>query len=262
MNAATASMPRPPGRARAGSVRSFALALAVHGLLFGLLFFGIRWQSRPPAVVEAELWIEPPRPAIVSPPSAPAAPPRETAKVEPPPPKPDIAIREEIRKPEPRRDDKPKAEPKPDERPKAEPRKEAAPVDDPVKADLIKEELRREAARELQKEAQARDAASAVAAQSAKAVAEWNARVSAKVRSHIPVPVADAVAGNPEALFEVSLLPTLEVVGVRLVKSSGNRAYDEAAERAIKAASPLPPPASERVTPPRVLNLRMRPKDL
>lgn len=251
----------PPRGGRAGRLRSFALALAMHGLLFALLFFGIRWQSRPPAVVEAELWSEPPRAAPAPAPAPPPAVVREEAVPEPAPPKPDIVIREERRKPEPKKEDKPRAEPKKEDRPKAEPAKDAkaGPADDPVKAALLKEELRQQAARELQAEAAARSAAADAAAQAAKGAAEWNARVSAKVRSRIPGMVADAVPGNPEALFEVTLLPGLEVGSIRLVKSSGNAAYDEAAERAIRAASPLPAP--ERMTAPRLLTLKMRPKD-
>ncbi len=49
-------------------------------------------------------------------------------------------------------------------------------------------------------------------------------------------------AGNPEAIFAVVLLPTGEVWSARLRKSSGNRAYDEAWERAILKPSPLPRP--------------------
>jgi colicin import membrane protein len=69
-----ANAPHPErGESRAGTVRSFALAFVVHGLLFAFLYFGIRWQSRPPAAIEAELWSEPPRvaaPAAEVPPSA------------------------------------------------------------------------------------------------------------------------------------------------------------------------------------------------
>jgi colicin import membrane protein len=81
-------LPRSAGRA--GTVRSFTLAFVVHGLLFAFLYFGIRWQSRPPAAIEAELWSEPPRPAV----PAPASPPQPV----PEPPKP--VVREEP-KPEP-----------------------------------------------------------------------------------------------------------------------------------------------------------------
>ena len=31
--------------------RAFALALAVHAMLIGVMFVGVRWQSRPPETV-------------------------------------------------------------------------------------------------------------------------------------------------------------------------------------------------------------------
>lgn len=48
--------------------------------------------------------------------------------------------------------------------------------------------------------------------------------------------------GNPQALFEVVLLPGGEVLSATLKKSSGIPAYDAAVERAIMAAQPLPVP--------------------
>jgi colicin import membrane protein len=48
--------------------------------------------------------------------------------------------------------------------------------------------------------------------------------------------------GNPEAVFDVVQIPDGTVISVKLVKSSGNKAYDEAVERAILKASPLPLP--------------------
>jgi colicin import membrane protein len=54
--------------------------------------------------------------------------------------------------------------------------------------------------------------------------------------------VAD-VPANVEAIFKVTLLPDGTLVDDPvLVKSSGFPAYDEAAERAILSAEPLPVP--------------------
>ena len=50
------------------------------------------------------------------------------------------------------------------------------------------------------------------------------------------------LAGNPEAIFEVVQLPTGEIIDAKLRKSSGNRAYDDAVQRAILKSSPLPRP--------------------
>ena len=46
--------------------RSVVLALAVHLVLFVILFFGVRWQSHEPSAMVVELWSEPPSPSIQS----------------------------------------------------------------------------------------------------------------------------------------------------------------------------------------------------
>ena len=66
--------------------------------------------------------------------------------------------------------------------------------------------------------------------------------------------------GNPEAVFDVVQLPTGEVLSVRIARSSGNRAYDAAVERAILKSSPLPLPASRELFS-RELKLTFRPQD-
>lgn len=244
MNAAALNQPFVAGANRADAARSFLLAAAVHCALFGFLYFGIRWQSQPPAAIEAELWAalpSPPVPEPVSPqtPRAEVKPePKPEIKPEPKPaPKPDIAEKIEKKKPEPK-----KEEPKP------------RAQDDLIKQALMKEKIAQDLQRESMAQAAARDAA-ALADRSRRG---WEASIAAKVRSRVLLP--DNLAGNPEAVFEVSLLPSMDILGVKLVKSSGNRAYDEAAERAIHASSPLPkPPAG--VDPGRVLLFPFRPKN-
>jgi colicin import membrane protein len=55
------------------------------------------------------------------------------------------------------------------------------------------------------------------------------------------------VPDSAEAKFMVIVLPGGSVMndGVKLIKSSGNAAYDSAAERAIYKAQPLPMPQDE-----------------
>ena len=60
--------------------------------------------------------------------------------------------------------------------------------------------------------------------------------------------------------FLCGSLPTAEVLDVKLKKSSGNRAYDDAVQRAILKSSPLPRPERSDVFQ-RVLELRVRPRD-
>lgn len=243
MSAATLNLPFAPGADRAGSVRSFLLAAAVHCGLFALLYFGIRWQSQPPEIIAAELWTPVQTIPVAAPkPEAPRVEvkPEPVVKDEPKPvPKPDIAEKIEKKKPEP----KPVAK---------EPPKRVE--DDPIKDALRKEQI----ARELQRETVAQAAARDSAALADRTRQGWIAQIAAKVRSKVTVP--PTLAGNPEAVFEVSLLPTMDVLSVKLIKSSGNSAYDEAAERAINAASPLPPPPPG-VTPERTMRFPFRPKN-
>jgi len=86
-------LPTEPGRWRA-----LALAGLVHGLLFGLLWFGVRWQNETPATVEAEIWST--RPIEAAPRPQPAPPP---PRPEPAPPQPQRPVEpvKEIPKPVP-----------------------------------------------------------------------------------------------------------------------------------------------------------------
>jgi colicin import membrane protein len=60
------------------------------------------------------------------------------------------------------------------------------------------------------------------------------------VRGNIVLP--SGIQGNPQAVFEVTQLPSGEVLGVKILKSSGNKLLDDAIERAILKSSPLPKP--------------------
>lgn len=248
-----------PPRREPALLRSFLLALAMHAVLVGMMFIGVRFQSRPPATVEVELWeASPPPPAPRPPevkPEPKPAPPPPPPKVEEPPkpsPKPDIAVRE---KPKP----KPKPEPKP--RPKPAPPKQDRDFEKRMREQLALEQqaVARQEAERRERELKALIAKREADAQ-AKALATWVDKIKSKIRGRIPVLVAQAVPGNPEAVFMVSLLPTGDVLTVRMRKSSGTAAYDEAVERAILGASPLPLPEDKRLFQ-RQLELRFRPKD-
>ena len=243
--------------------RSFVLAFVVHALLVGVMFLGVRWQSHEPDTVTVELWEAPapapppPAPRVEAPKPAPAPPP-PVVKPEPKVEKPDIAIRE-----------KPKPKPKPKPEPKAEPKAE------PPKRDLAFEQRLREqvaveqkALAEQQRLAEAQQRERELQALIAKKQADarqgalnaWIVRISGRIRSHIPVSVVEEVQGNPEAIFDVTLLPTGEVLTAVRRKSSGNRAYDDAVERAILKSSPLPKPDDPGVFQ-RRLELVFRPQD-
>lgn len=83
--------------------------------------------------------------------------------------------------------------------------------------------------------------------------------VVARVRPLVQVP--DGLNGNPTAVVQVTLLPSLEVRDVKLVQSSGNPQYDEAVQRAVMAARTFPAlPAGMSFSDVRVMKLKFRPK--
>lgn len=238
-----------------GMGRSFALSAIVHLALVAVLVLGVRWQVRAPDTVEVDLVEAPPPPAppapVVQPPKPVPAP-----KVEPPPPqvkKPDIAIQE-----------KPKPKPKPEPKPKPKP----VPKDDPELQKRMREQLAQEqreldqqrAERELREllARQQAEAARQAAAAQAKALNQYIASIQRAVKSNWILP--QNIQGNPEAVFLVVQIPSGDVISVKLVKSSGNRAYDEAVERAILKSSPLPKPPSPDLFS-RELKLTFRPQD-
>ena len=115
--------PEEPGKKYA-----LACTFLVQAGLIAALFLGVQWKRSAPEVMEVELWASRPMPAThVLPPPPPPEPevkaqlPKPVPRVEPKPEplpakKPDIVIKEEKKKPEPK-----KVEPKPE--PKPEPKK-------------------------------------------------------------------------------------------------------------------------------------------
>jgi colicin import membrane protein len=211
------------------------LSVVVHLALFTFLFFGIRWQSKLPDAVVVELWD---RPAVEQQAEAPKAEPKPE-----PTPEPKIEPKVEPRV-EPRVE--PKAEVKPvkpdiavEKEKKPQPKKEPKKVEPTVtKFDRAKA-IQSEVERDLRQVSPASRPAPPPAGTVVDA--GYAKKIQAKIRSNVVLPVG--IVGNPEAIFDVVQLPTGEVLEpVRLRKSSGNRAYDEAVERAILKSSPLPKP--------------------
>jgi colicin import membrane protein len=238
--------------------RAFILALAVHSMLVGVMFFGVRWQNYRPEVVSVELWEAPPPPPPPVPVEEVKPPP---PKVEPPPPKPEPKPEPKIEKPQivekappPKPKPKPKPEPtveKPKPKPKADPEFEKQ-----LRAEAAAEQKKLE---EQSRAREARETAQRLAATAQqKAQQTWMEKIAASIRNRINMP--PNVDGNPEAIFDVALLPTGEVLSVRRRKSSGHAGYDAAVERAIYAASPLPKPDQPGIFR-RDLELKFRPKD-
>ncbi|MCL2875747.1 MAG: TonB C-terminal domain-containing protein [Betaproteobacteria bacterium] len=259
---------RPDHRPRQVPPRRFLsliLTIAVHIGLAVLLFFGINWQSRPLGSLEIELVSGPPAPAPISPPSE--SPPPEPPKAEPPPPEPP--------KPEP-----PKEEPKPEiatkkqEKPKQEPPKpekkpERKPPEPPLKPiDLSKQldQKLNQAIKRSNEEKKVNDLLTSGQQGKSTRVSgtpgeldAYRLAIAAKVRRNLISP--PGLSGNPEALFEIEQIKGGrggEIVNIKLKKSSGNRALDEAIERAIRKSDPLPLPDNPNLFT-RTLEVTFRP---
>ncbi len=126
-------------------------------------------------------------------------------------------------------------------------KKKVAPKPVPVKPDTRLED------------AAARERAEQAAAQG-KVVDEYVAKIMTRIRSRIVMP--PDVPDDARAEFAVTVLPGGSVLNPRLLKTSGNSAYDSAVERAILKAQPLPLPADTALFNQfREMKLGFRPKE-
>jgi colicin import membrane protein len=251
----------PFGRQEPAFGRSFVLSAVVHIGLVLVLFLGVRWQSHAPETITVDLVEAPPAP-VVEPKPVPAPPPPKPA------PEPEVKPEPRVEKPQIAIPEKPKPKPKPEVKAEPKPKPEVKPKPDPEFQKRLQEQVAQEqraldqqrAERELREliAKQQADAARVASAARSKALNEYIARIQAKVRSNWILP-AD-IQGNPEAVFLVAQLPTGEVLSIKLVKSSGNDAYDAAVERAILKSSPLPLPSAQELFS-RELKLTFRPQD-
>ena len=76
---------------------------------------------------------------------------------------------------------------------------------------------------------------------------EYKAKILAKIKSKLVLP--PDLPNDPIAEYGITLLPGGEILSVKLRKSSGFRSFDEAVERAIILARPLPLPKDKSLFP-------------
>lgn len=254
------------------ALKAGVLALLVHGLFFLLLVVSFNWRVAPPLrAPEVELWDSLPTPVVPQPEPQPEPPrpepvPRVEPEPEPPPPPPEpkaeIVVKPKpvVTKPEPKPEKKPKEKeiPKPDPAIKA--REEEQQRLEEIKKQLLAEESPLEAQRKDAQQAAAARAAQSAAASSS-AVNEYKAKIQSKIKRYVNRQLCGS--GKPVLEFAISLMPTGEVIGTpRLTKPSGIAACDQAVERAILQAQPLPVPSdAELFAQFRDLSLQFRPND-
>ena len=257
--AAVHERPRQPGR-----IRSILLAIAVHAAFFGLIVFGVTWQSRPTPPLQAELWDklptgqrtvlpkaqpqpEPPKPAPepkptpTPEPAPPPEPPKAEPKPEPAKPDPAIAEKKEREKKE---REKKEQERKEQERKDRERKEREAKAAQEAKARAeakAKADARAKAEAAAKAQAEAKAAAEATEQARLSVIDGFKGRIRDKIRGKANVP--DTVRGRPEVQVRITILPGGEVLDIVIVKSSGNPVYDTAIERAIRSAQPLPVPS-------------------
>lgn len=227
-----------------------ALALLVHAIFFSLLYFSFSWQMKPPQGMVVDIWDSLPSEFDEQTPAAPPAPPEKPVQATPPakieaapasPVKADIEQQDKKKK---QKEEKQRLE-KATARQLAEKRAE--------QAERRMEEVERQTQARSQAQHKAQEAAAVAAG---KVVDEYIAKIAAKIRRYIVLP--PGVSAEIKAEFNVTLLPSGEVLNASLARSSGNDAYDNAVERAILKAQPLPLPPAEKNLFNRFRDLRLK----
>jgi colicin import membrane protein len=224
---------------------SGAFASTMHLLFIALLLFGVNWQKKTePQVNIVDLWsppsaaepqaVEPPPP---EPPKPEVKPEVEPPKLDPTPPKP--VAKPEVAKPDIAMKEKEKEKIEKERRVVEDKQKEAKKREDDAQTAQKAQQAEAQRLANEQAEAQRAVAAQAASAQ-AKLRSEYIGRIRDKIKRFIVKP--PNLQGNEESDFDVVLLPDGNVLGVKLKRPSGNAAYDNAVERAISRAQPLPLP--------------------
>lgn len=266
-----------PLQPRQGLLRSYGLALLIHGLLLAALTWGVSWRSSDTSLsVQAELWSAVPQeaaPKLVEPEPQPepAPPPPAPPKVsDPGPSEAEIALQRERE-----REARNKAEQERREKQRLErERQEKLEREKKLAEEKRKKEL--EAKRKEEAEAKQREQdrqenikrmaglANATgkpndkgqAVQSSGPSSGYAGRIRARIKPNIVFP--EELMNNPTAEVEVRTSPDGTIVGRKLLKSSGHRSWDEAVLKAIDKTETLPRDIDGLVPPTLVISFRPR----
>ena len=237
-------------------VRPALASLALHALL--LVFLVWNWtdmgesktiEAKPaPKVINARL--------VDAAESRPAPKPKPQARPEPRP-----QAKAAAPKPKPKPAPKPTPKPQPKAEPKAQPKPEPEPRPEPR---ISEEELAAIARADMARAMAAEEQAMAAASTAAEMAASYAALIQQTVINYWSRP--PSARNGMEALLQIQLIPTGEVVSVTVLKSSGNSAFDRSAINAVEKAGSfpelqsLPPREFEKTF--RRFRLLFRPEDL
>ena len=254
------------------------LALLVHVVFFIFMTFGLSWKTNPPAGIVVDLWSDLPQPEqkptkkVEALPPKPVEPPKKIEpvppkkiepvppkKIEPVPPKADIELKKEKEKKAKLAKEKEakekeaklakEKEAKLAKEKEAKEKEAKLAKEKEAKERKIKEQNDRVAAetgrfqKELREEEERRrlqKTAYAQAAPKQNLIDEYKAKILAKIKSKLVLP--PDLPNDPVAEYDIILLPGAEILSVKLRNGSGFRSFDEAVERAIILARPLPLP--------------------
>jgi colicin import membrane protein len=243
-----------------GLLRSIALAILAHALLLAALGSAVNWHRGELLTVEAELWAELPQEAA---PAAIETPPQPEPQAAPLPPQttPEVSdaeialAREKERKAlEDLALERKQAEDKKKELEAKKKEKLKAQRDTETRKKLREDQLKRMAGLA---NASGAPTASGTALKSAGPSANYAGRIVARVKPNIVF--TEEIKGNPRAEVEVRTAPDGTIVGSKLVKSSGNKSWDEAVLRAIEKTEVLP--RNEDGLVPSPMTIGFRPRD-
>lgn len=237
------------------SRNAFGAAIGMHVLLLVAMLISLNWSRDALKPVQAELWSSMPSnlaPAVRPPAPTPPKP------VPAPEPKADIAMQkkaqEALKEKEAQEARKKAAEQK------LAQEKEAARLEALRKAELARLGIDPNA----KANAQGKDIATKTGVAKGAEIGDktgfdagYAALIQARIKARINYP--DRAPGNPEAVVLVEQNANGEITRVKLVKPSGTPVWDDAVQRAIWAASPLPKKKDGSVE--RQLELALKPKE-
>ena len=277
----------------AGLSRALVLAVLAHAVLVTALTWGVRWKRDAAQVTaEAELWASVPLAAAPRPVETPPAPAAELPAPQPvtPPVTPPLASKADIalerdrqrqkverqqaavkleqqRRQQAALDKKREQEQQAalDKKKKAEQSTKAA---DAAKSKQEAEQAKQEAAKlEAQRQlnmqrmaglagASGAPSATGSATQSAAPSAGYAARVVASIKPNVVF--TEEPVGNPSVDIELRTAADGTIVSSKVIKSSGNKAWDDAVQKGIDKTAVLPRDVDGRVPSPMVIAYRFR----